>query len=128
MPKIFIAENGKIRNYDDVEVAENILKARADKDPWEVIDMLVELWAKKSPDDVQAMKINIDEYREVQEDKAFGQTKGGKDFQRRFTLSFPENLMLMIRTQYKAEELPMDSKFYRKFAERYPFFKVAEKT
>lgn len=127
MANIYITEDGKIRKYEDLEAVEDIIKARENKDPWSVIDKLVELWAKKSPDEVKAIQINVDEYREIQLDKKFGQTKGGKDFERRFTLSFPETLMLMIRTQYKAEELPFDSKFYREFARRFPFFKVAEK-
>jgi len=35
--------------------------------------------------------------------------------------------MLMIRTQYKADELPMDREFFKKFGEKYPAFKIAEK-
>ena len=127
MTDLFIADSGKIRKYSDVEAVEKIVELRDTKDPWVVIDKLIEVWAKKSPDDVEAMKINVDQYRETQVDKTYGQTKGGKDQERRFTLSFPKNLMLMIRTQYSAEELPFDSDFYRKFAKRYPFFKVAEK-
>lgn len=127
MANIFITEQGKIRKFEDIEAAEEIAKARAGKDPWIVIDKLLELWAKKSPDDVKAININVDEYRENQLDKKFGQTLGGKDFDRRFTISFPQQLMLMIRSQYSTEELPFNSAFYKEFANRYPFFKIAEK-
>ena len=127
MADIFIAENGKIRSYDDVELVEDIVKIRDTKDSWAVIDKLVEVWAKKAPDDVEAMQINLEQYREAQTDSVFGQTKGGIDQERRFTLSFPKTLMMMIRTQYNADELPMDSEFYKEFAKRYPFFKVAQK-
>lgn len=127
MADIFIAENGKIRSYADVELVEDIVKIRDTKDPWAVIDKLVEVWAKKTPDDVEAMQINLEQYREAQTDAVFGQTQGGIDQERRFTLSFPKTLMLMIRTQYNPDELPMDSKFYKEFAKRYPFFKVAQK-
>lgn len=126
MANILITENGKIRNYEDIELVEDVMKARDKKDPWTVIDKLVEIWAKKTPDDVEAMKINLEQYRETQTDKKFATTLGGKEQERRFTLSFPKNLMLMIRTQYKADELPFDSDFYREFAKRYPFFKVAQ--
>lgn len=128
MPKIFIADNGQIRNLEDVELAEKIIEKRAKKDPWAVIDELVQIWAKKAPDEVDAIQINVGQYRESLEDKKFGQTKLGKQQERRFKLSFPRTLMLMIRSVYKHNELEMDEKFFNEFAKRYPFFKVAEKS
>ena len=126
MQSILIQENGKIRNLADVELAEDLVKKRSQKDVWEVMDDLVKIWAQRTPDDVKAMKINVEQYREALIDKKFGQTKEGKEQERRFTLSFPESLMLMIRTLYKVEELPFNKDFYQKFGKRYPFFKVAE--
>jgi len=127
MPNIVIAENGKIRSLDDVEFAEDIVKKRNQKDPWTVIDTLVRTWAKRSPDEVEAVMVNVSQYRETLTDKQFGQTTLGKDQERRFTLAFPRTLMLMIRTMYKAEELPFDKKFFAAFAKKYPAFRVAEK-
>ncbi len=126
MTDIVVQENGKIRNVGQLELAEKIVEMRKDKDPWAVIDTMVKVWAKNSPDDVEAMRINIGQYRESLIDKKFGQTKLGKDQERRFQLAFPKNLMLMIRSIYKSEELPMDKKFFAEFAKRYPFFRVAE--
>ncbi len=126
MSKIFIQENGKIRNIADVELAEDIIKKRNERDPWEVIDSLVKLWAERAPEDVEAMRINVEQYRETLADKRFGQTLGGKVQERRFTLAFPRTLMWMIRSQYKVEELPFDKEFYHEFGKRYPFFKVAQ--
>ena len=127
MGKIFINENGRIRNFNDVELAEDIIKKKANQDPWVVIDDLINIWAKKSPDEVEALEINVDEYRESLVDKKFGQTLLGKDQERRFKLAFPKTLMLMIRSIYKSEELPMDEKFFTKFGEKYPVFKISEK-
>jgi len=127
MSDIVIAENGRIRKYDDVELAEEIVKKTKTKDPWEVIDELVHVWARTCPDDVQAIAINIEQYKETQHDKEFATTLHGKDQERRFTLAFPKHLMLMIRSQYKADDLQMDRKFFKEFARRYPAFKVAEK-
>jgi hypothetical protein len=125
MSKIFINENGKVRNLEDVELAEMIIKKKANLDSWGVIDLLINIWAKKSPDEVDALEINVDQYRESLIDKKFGQTSYGKAQERRFKLAFPKTLMLMIRTIYKSDELPMDEKFFTKFAEIYPAFKVA---
>ncbi len=127
MTNIVIEENGKIRNIADVELAEDIVEMRKKKDPWEVIDRLVKVWATNAPEDVEAIRINVEEYREIQEDKEYGRTKNGKDFERRFQLAFPVGLQGMIRTQYKAEELPFSRDFFRKFGKRFPFFKVAQK-
>lgn len=127
MNDLHINENGIPRNYSDIEAVNKIIDARNKGDVWEVIDLLLNLWAKRVPDEVEAVNINLDEYRESLEDKEFATTKGGGDMDRRFFLSFPKKLMLMIRTQYKSEELPFDKAFYQKFAKKYPFFMVSEK-
>lgn len=127
MNDLYISENGLPRSYADAEAVNSIVEARRNKDTWEVIDLLLKLWAKKVPDEVDAININIDEYKESLNDKEFATTKGGGDMERRFMLSFPNRLMQMIRTQYKVEELPFSKEFYQAFAKKYPFFMVAEK-
>jgi hypothetical protein len=126
MGQLIISENGRVRKADDLELAEKIIDTKLAKDHWAVIDELIKAWSERSPEQVQALKIEIDDHRETLQDKKFGQTMGGKDFERRFTLVFPLTLQSMIRSVYKAEELPFDREFYREFAKRYPFFKVAE--
>lgn len=127
MNNIVIAENGRVRKFEDMELAEDIIKTKNLKDSWAVIDKLINAWAKRAPDDVEAMEINVLQYRETALDKKFGQTLGGKDQERRFKLSFPRGLMMMIRSIYKPEDLKMDNKFYEEFGRRYPYFKIAEK-
>lgn len=127
MVNILIQDNGKIRNFEDVELAEKVVEQRKNKDPWVVIDELLKIWAAKAPDDEKAVRINVDEYKEVQKDKVFAQTMHGKDQERRLILAFPYSLQQMIRTQYKADVLPFDKKFYKEFARRYPAFKIPEK-
>ena len=127
MGNIVIADSGRIRNLDDIELAEEIIKLKNNKDHWAVIDKLIQVWAKKAPDDEQAVQINIDQYKESLKDKKFGTTEMGKDQERRFKLSFPYSLMMMIRSIYKHDELKLDEDFFDKFAKRYTMFKVAEK-
>lgn len=127
MKDLYLDNNGMPRKYSDLEAANKIVDARKKGDIWEVIDLLVHLWAKRAPDEVRALSINIDEYKANQVDKEFATTKSGKDMERRLMLSFPTRLMLMIRTQYKADELQFDKIFYNKFAKKYPFFMVGEK-
>lgn len=127
MGNFVISENGFVRKLADVEFAEDIITTKNTKDQWAVIDKLVKAWAKRAPDDVEAITINLDQYRETTDDKKFGQTTGGKDQERRFKLAFPSALQAIIRTVYKSNELQFDSKFYDEFAKRYSFFRVAEK-
>ncbi len=122
-----IINNGRIRDSEDVSLADYLLTLRKNKDPWDVIEALVAVWGKKAPLEVKAMKIQIEEYRDMLADKKFGQTKGGKDFQRRFTIAFPYDLMMLIRTQYQPTELIMDSAFYKEFARRFPSFQIPDK-
>ena len=96
-----VKDNGKIRKAESVQAAEKVIELRKNKDVWTVIDELIQLWAKVAPDEEQAVKMNVADYREAQHDKKFAQTLGGKQFERRFTLAFPRSLMLMIRSQYK---------------------------
>jgi hypothetical protein len=128
MGNIVIADNGRIRKLDDIQLAEDIIKLKNKKDYWTVIDRLIQVWAKKAPDEEVAIQINIGQYKETLKDKEFGQTLLGKDQERRFKLAFPRSLMMYIRSIYKADELKMDDKFYQEFAKRYPAFRVAEKT
>ena len=124
---IIIDESGRLRSVNDIEFAEEIIKKRKGSDPWAVIEKLVRVWAEKSPEDVEAMRVNVNQYRETQHDQKFARTKGGGDMERRFTLAFPKTLMILIRTQYKSDELPFDSSFFREFGNRFPAFKVAQK-
>lgn len=125
---MLIYDNGKIRNSDDIELADSILKANKKGGEWEVIDLLVKAWAKRTPEEVSAIKIDISDRREMLNDHEYGTTSNGGDMERRFTLIFPSTLQLLIRTQFKADTLPFDRKFYTEFARRYPGFKIANKT
>lgn len=125
----FIIEDasGLPRAAKDVELAEEIIKLKNSKGQWAVIDKLLTAWSERAPDDVDALGVELEDHRENLTDKEFGTTKEGKDFDRRFTLVFPRQLWVMIRTVYKADDLQMDEAFYQEFAKRYPFFKVAAK-
>ena len=125
----YVLYNGLPRKAKDIHLVEQVegLKRISGVNPWPVIDFLIKAWADRAPEDVEAMHIVIEEYRQTLFDPKFGQTKEGKDFGRRFTIDFPKKLMMMIRSVYSHEELPMESKFFAEFAGRYPFFKIPDK-
>ena len=115
----YILHNGIPRKYKDVHLVKQVedLKRKSGSNPWPVIDLLIKAWVDRAPDEVEAMHIVIQEYRQTLFDKKFGQTTGGRDFGRRFVVDFPEKLLLMIRTVYSSQELPMDAVFFRKFVQ-----------
>jgi len=127
MSDLYIDDNGLPRKLSHLEAVNKIIELRRKGDMWEVIDVLLDLWSSTAPEEVDAMSINLEEYKESLVDKEFATTKGGGEMNRRFFLSFPKKLMFMIRTQYKTDELQFDKVFYNKFAKRYPFFRVSEK-
>ena len=119
--------NGKLRQASDVQLADKAFEMKKNKGLWDTLELLVNVWMKKTPEDFEGFKIQIDAYRDGLFDSKYGQTAGGKDIDRRFIMSFPKKLFFMIRSLYKAPELPMDRKFYAEFARRFPFFKIPEK-
>lgn len=123
--KYIVNEVGKIRSSDDVELADKIIELKKKKDIWIVIDELLKVWLKRSPEETEAVKIDVKDQRELLIDKKYGQTKGGGNLERRFQLLFPTSLMLLIRSIYKVEELPFNREFYKVFTTRYPGFKIA---
>ncbi len=125
---MYIEENGKLRKTEDVELVDKILEMRKKGDKWAVLDELIKAWVKKSPDEVEAVKVDVGDQREMLDDKEFGATKDGKDFSRRLIVLFPTTLQGWIRKVYGTDDMPFDKKFYQEFTRRYPGFKVANKT
>ena len=122
-----VISNDRIRNSEDIQLAEKIIELRKNKDPWIVINYLVEMWTRKYPEEVKEISEAIRNYRRSLNDPKFGQTKSGSDFERRLITSFPQRLMLLIRSVYSSQELQFSSDFYRDFATRYKFFRIPDK-
>jgi hypothetical protein len=118
--------NGKIRTSHDVSFAEKAIELKRNKDVWEVIDFLLKRWMSDSPDEVQAFKVHIDNTRDDQIDKKFGQTRD-KTMDRRLVVVFPYELQRMIRALYHADELKLDKQFFDEFARRFPAFRIPER-
>jgi len=125
--KVYEEVSGKVRDSEDIALAEKIVYLRKKNDPWLVIDVLITAWAKRFPDEQEALMVSIKDQKETLFDPKFAQTKEGKAMERRFILIFPLRLQSMIRTQYNREELPFDSAFFKKFALKYKAFQLPEK-
>lgn len=45
----------------------------------------------------------------------------------RYTLDIPEKVIFMLRKLYTTKEMPMDKKFFRSWAKKFPKMQVSEK-
>lgn len=118
--------SGKIRKARDVQDAEHIIGLRKTKDPWTVIEALIQTWIKRSPGEFEGFKIHLKDIKETRLDPKFGQTRS-KNQDRRLTVVFPLKLQGMIRSVYTAEELPFNRGFFREFARRFRCFQIPDK-
>ena len=118
--------SGKIRKADDVDAADYLMQLKQNKDQWVVIEALIKIWLKRSPEEFKGFKIHIKNIKETRLDPKFGQTKSKKQ-ERRLTLIFPLTLQKLIRTVYKVDELQFDKKFFGEFGKRYKMFQIPER-
>lgn len=114
---------GKRIKLTDSHFADQVLKAR-EKGPWEVMDLLIEHWASTNPGQYNSFIINV-EIEQGTRGTKYGQGKRSSSL--RFTLDIPERVILLFRTIYKPDEFFFDDNFKKKFWERYPQFRVAER-
>lgn len=118
--------SGKLTTVRTLNFSEAVIAARKNKNPWDVIDMLVKEWAERSPNEVSAFKVQIDDYRNTRQDRRFARTHN-RDQDRRMIMVMPETLHNMIRAIFKKDELEMNRDFFRKFVKKYPGFQIPEK-
>lgn len=104
--------------------ADSVMKARGDKGPWEVMDLLIEHWSATNPTKYDSYVVSVERKKDSRGTK-FGQ--GKSDSSLRQTLDIPTPVIMMFRSIYKPDDFPFDKKFYYKFWERYPMFRVAER-
>ncbi len=113
---------GRVADMKDLQFADKIIEMKNTRDPWEVIDMLVQRWMDTNPKEYKSFVVNIENKRYTRDNK-FG-SNSSKTL--RSVADIPEKLIYMIRAIYKTNELEMDKDFFNKFWKRYPIFRVAE--
>jgi len=117
----------KTRLIASVEKLVN-LKQKSGSNPWPVIEECFNIWASEKPRKWQSYLLYLQDIKETRKDPKFASTTdkvtGGI---LRYTLDIPQEVMMMIRCVYKANELPMNRLFFQEFARRFPKCKIAEK-
>ena len=121
--KVYSEYSGRLIDSSDYMAADKLIKLSKEKSMWEVIDEVLNIWAKRQPKEWKAHLFNLGNLKETRTNK-FASTK---DKSLRYILDIPEKVILMIRILYNTNEAPMDKKWMLIFAKRYPKFLVAEK-
>jgi hypothetical protein len=116
---------GQLRDTEDIQAIEHLVKLKQKNlsNYWPVVEECIRIWASKKPREYKSFLIDLQDMRETRSDK-YGTSKTGMF---RYTLDIPETVHHMLRKLYTTQEMPMDKKFFRDWARRFPKMKVAER-
>lgn len=128
-------ETGRYLPSNQMQLVNKLLDLKRTKSMWEVIDFLIDAWIKREPKKWKSYLVEIKGIRETRKISSVG----GKSFRgvsrddrengaiTSYLLDIPAWIVMAIRKLYDAQELPMDKKFYYKFARKFPAFLVRER-
>lgn len=122
--KVVDTLSGKLVDSKIYMAAEHLLELSKTKGLWVVIKEIIKVWKATNPAKYQASLISFEDVKQSRANE-FASTK---DKSLRYLLDIPNDIMRMIRILYPVEVLPMDKKFFREMASRFPEFRVPEKT
>lgn len=121
--KIVDSVTGRIVDSDISQLVDKLLEYKNTKDVWFVIEKIIEAWYKTEPKEWKSYILDIKDKRDSRRDD-FGSSSDGS---MRYLVDIPDKIYTMIRIMYSVDELPMDKKFLRELARRFPALRVAKK-
>jgi hypothetical protein len=99
------------------------LKEKSASNPWPVIEEIINVWASKKPGKWRALLLDVGDLKDTRAtDYGSSKTKST-----RYLVDVPEEIVTWIRVVYNPDELPMNKKFWRTFANKFPSLRVAKK-
>ena len=114
----------------DVQAADRLLKLKKENKLWEVVEECFNIWASKHPDEWRSFLFHVKDVRDSRKvTKGFAGVTKDKEHGGyiEYTLDIPQDVIYMLRVVYTPDELPMDKKFFRQLARRFPKFRVSHK-
>jgi len=115
---------GEKRSLEDIQMINHLLslKEKYQTNYWPVIEECLRIWSKKKPQEYKSFLIELKDMQETRRGKFA--TSQSEMF--RYTLDIPETVVYMLRKLYTPQEMPMDKKFFRSWAKKFPNMKVAQ--
>ena len=119
----------------DVALADKLIKMKQEMgkdsdDFWEIVAIIVKEWKKRHPKQWKSHIADVGALSDSRGDE-FGSNrktkKGASMMDIRYLADIPQWIIFVLRRLFNADELPMDKEFFRKFARRFPDFRVAKK-
>ncbi len=123
---IIFNKQGEARNIQDSQAATRLIKLK-DKhgdNVWPVVEECLKIFEAKRPAEYKSYLVELKETKDTRRNK-FASSSETEMF--RYTLDIPEMVIYMLRKLYTTDELPMDKKFMRDWARRFPKMRVSEK-
>lgn len=131
---IAVDETGRMSNSLDLQAVNRLLKLRKEKPFWEVVAGVVDMWIKRDEKEWKSYILHLDAVKKDQKVR----TRGSKSWrgvsvdkesgvERSLVVDFPIWIDMCLRVLYKGDDIQFDKKFYRKFARRFPIFRIREK-
>lgn len=116
-----------------VIVVDKLIELKNQKGPWVVLDEILKFWSEECPKEWKSIITSIDNTKQTRKVTSVGskQFSGVSRDKKtggllRYQLDIPFRVYSLFRAIYKADEFPMDKKFFNKFARRYPRFVISE--
>ena len=117
-----------------VLAVDRLIAMKKNKDKWTVITEILKIWDKLNLHAYKSHIINIKDVKSSRKVTRVGSKEfSGVTYDKKtggylnYTLDIPEKVINIIRKLYTTEELPMNKKFFREFAKRYPIFTVSQR-
>lgn len=131
-PVKFDVDNMKWAPARIVEMGEHLVRLRNTQPVWDVIEEVMKVWAKTNPKSYESYLVDLKDFKDTGKitnigGKAFSNvSKDANGNILRHRLDIPVKVVYMIRRLYSVEELPMDEKFYNKWARLFPKTVISE--
>ena len=119
-----VTDFGRIVDSNKYTLANKYIDLKNTKDPWEVMDFIVQSWIETRPTEYQSIVIEILETKDNTYND-FGESKKGN---LRRTVDLPVYVERVFRILYKDTDFVFDKNFYRKIWTRYPIFRVSKRS
>jgi len=122
---IIYNQYGEPRDTRDIEAVEGLLKLKEKhgSDVWPVIEECLRIWTSKHPSEYKSFLFQLDDMKQTRRN----QFASSETEMFRYTLDIPEKVIFMLRKLYTTDELPMDKKFFRTWARKFPKMQIAER-
>ena len=120
-----VLQHGQLRESTDVISVDRLLELKKNNPTnyWPVVEACLDIWIAKRPTEYKSFLVELQDMKQTRRNKfASSETE-----MYRYTLDVPEMVIFMLRRLYTTDEMPMDKKFFRSWAKKFPKMRVAEK-